>query len=576
LEYSQSYSKIQSLETQLANSRKIANDLQKLLEAQRSSEDMATRGQTEELRELRAKLLQQEDDMYRLQEKLDERENDNKTLNAEVLHLKRMLAKAEADRVQEIERLSDEMSRLMQELERLGQREQESRNLKDELLRYREEVEGLTKARKQQQEYMQELTSARRHVQSLEADKERLKREFEHSKEMLKRELEDALVACQDKDDALEEERRAKDALAQVIVGFESQMHQVQSNLRGLATDWDDKERKYASAFSELQRAQAEARRSLVPTSELATVKERLREAERSVQQLQQRLGDAEEQERLARRRADENYEKMQELRDKLAMVEESSRAASAEMLEKLQNETEKAAQLEEQEARTAQRCRERERAIGELQTLMASMDGTRGDVEAQLRVLMAQDDTSKRRVAQLESEVLRLQAELRTKEQDKERALSAVTGLDKERDNMMSQLEQREAALRALELRIKEQQHKYEQVNNSTMVAQQQADLYRQSAADADIQLQALRRQLSTDLDHRRQLEHQCTAREEEIRNLSADLAAMTRENQVVNAELADMVAQRDALKTDLETALEKLRMCEQILQVCPCANVA
>jgi chromosome segregation ATPase len=569
LEYSQSHSRIQSLETQLANSRKIASDLQKLLEAQRSSEETSTRGQTEELRELRAKLLQQEDDMYRLQEKLDERESDNKTLNADVLHLKRMLAKAEADRVQEIERLSDEMSRLMQELERLGQREQESRNLKDELLRYREEVEALTKARKQQSEHMQELTSVRRHVQSLEADKERLKREFEHAKELLKRELEDALLACQDKDDALADERRAKDALAQVIVGFESQMHQVQSNLRGLATDWDDKERKYALAFSELQRAQAEARRSLVPTSELATVKERLREAERSVQQLQQRLGDAEEQERLARRRADENYEKLEELREKLAKVEESNRAASAEMLEKLQNEREKVAQLEEQESRTAQRCRERERAIGELQTLMASMDGTRGDVEAQLRALMAQDDTSKRRVAQLESEVLRLQAEIRTKEQDKERALSAVTGLDKERDNMMSQLEQREAALRALELRMKEQQHKYEQVNNSTMVAQQQADLYRQAATDADIQLQALRRQLSTDLDHRRQLEQQCTAREEEIRNLTADLATMTRENQVVNAELADMVAQRDALKADLETALEKLRMCEQILQV-------
>jgi chromosome segregation ATPase len=161
-------------------------------------------------------------------------------------------------------------------------------------------------------------------------------------------------------------------------------------------------------------------------------------------------------------------------------------------------------------------------------------------------------------------------QAELRTKEQDKERALAAVQGLDKERDNIMAQLEQREAALRALELRIKEEQQKYEQMNNSSMVSQQQADMYRQAASDADAQLQALRRQFATDLDHRKQLEQLCANREEEIRNLTSDLATMTRENQVVNAELADMVAQRDALKADLETALAKLRVCEQILQVC------
>ncbi len=409
-EYNQAKGKIQSLETQLANSRKIASDLQKLLEAQRSSEEMANRGQIDELREMRTKVRQQDDDLFRLQEKLDERESDNKSLSAEVLHLKRMLAKAEADRVQEIERLSDEMTRLMQELDRLSQRELESRGLKEELLRYREEVDALMKGRKQQIEYMQELQSVRRHVQALQDEKEKLRRESQAEKDSLKRELEEALLSCQDKEDALGEERRAKDALAQVIMGFESQMQQVQSNLRGLATDWDDKERKYAAAFSELQRAQVEARRTLVPSSEVAVVKDKLREAERKVQQLQQRLADIEEQEKLARSRADDNNERLHELREKLARAEESSRAAAFEMQEKLQKEKDKIEQLEEQETRTAQRCRDKERAISELQTLMASMDGTRSEVESQLRALMAQDDASKRRVAQLEAEVLRLQ----------------------------------------------------------------------------------------------------------------------------------------------------------------------
>lgn len=46
----------------------------------------------------------------------------------------------------------------------------------------------------------------------------------------------------------------------------------------------------------------------------------------------------------------------------------------------------EKAAEAERDRARAEERCAERERAISELQTLLASMDGSRGDVETQLR----------------------------------------------------------------------------------------------------------------------------------------------------------------------------------------------
>lgn len=57
--------------------------------------------------------------------------------------------------------------------------------------------------------------------------------------------------------------------------------------------------------------------------------------------------------------------------------------------------------------------------------------------------------------------------------------------------------------------------------------------------------------------------------AREEEIRNLTSDLSCMTRENQVVNSELADMLSQRDSLKADLDAAVDRLSVAEQILQV-------
>lgn len=45
-------------------------------------------------------------------------------------------------------------------------------------------------------------------------------------------------------------------------------------------------------------------------------------------------------------------------------------------------------------------------------------------------------------------------------------------------------------------------------------------------------------------------------------------DLNTMTRENQVVNDELAVVVAQRDALKRDLDEALQRLTVAQQMLQ--------
>ena len=41
-----------------------------------------------------------------------------------------------------------------------------------------------------------------------------------------------------------------------------------------------------------------------------------------------------------------------------------------------------------------------------------------------------------------------------------------------------------------------------------------------------------------------------------------------MTRENQVVNDEMAAVVAQRDALKRDLDEALQRLTVSQQMVQ--------
>jgi len=224
--------------------------------------------------------------------------------------------------------------------------------------------------------------------------------------------------------------------------------------------------------------------------------------------------------------------------------------------------------ELEDKATKAERRCEERERAISELQSLLASMDGSRGEVENQLRAFMSSDEGGRKRMVQLEEEVERLKVEVRRKEEERDRALETVQAVDRERDSALSQLEAKAGEAKRLEEQLRGEHQLRQQRESAAMVSQQQADMLREATGDYDAQVGSLQRQLTAEGEMRGRLQQLCEAREEEIHALTADLSAMTRENQVVNSELAEIVGQRDALKADFDGTLERLMVAEQLLQ--------
>jgi chromosome segregation ATPase len=365
--------------------------------------------------------------------------------------------------------------------------------------------------------------------------------------------LEESRQRCSLVQDEANEMRRLRDGLAAVVVDFENQLIMVQENIRDLYCDRDSKQSKIDELTVSLQRAEEDLRKqqqnisksSQILSSQDATIDRRYsNDDERHAEEgLSQRL-----------QASNANISVLQvQLETALADL----RACSAK---------EKSVSLQLQDAQAL--CAEKESAIRQLQTLMAHLDETRGDVASRLQAYIEENTALKERMQTLENEVQSLQVELKRRDDDVDRARSAISTVDGERDSLLLQLEDRAERIQKLETTRADLEQKQAHSLSSFMTAQQQADLLRQALSERDGQVRTLQDQLDAECKRRAALEGQLAMRLEESQNLTSDLSIMTRENQVVNTELATLVSQREALKRDLDEAFERLSVAEQLVQ--------
>jgi chromosome segregation ATPase len=334
----------------------------------------------------------------------------------------------------------------------------------------------------------------------------------------------------------------------------------VQDNIRNLSREKEAKDKKIQTLSESLRTAEEEIQRQRIYLSNAGQLKisvdSELEQTAAQGNEASSNHGPTGDAQALS--------EKLQASNASVSMLQVRLETALGDLRACSSKEQAAAKQLIEAQAK----CAEKESAIRQLQTLMTHLDETRGDVASRLQGYMEENTSLKDRLRTMEGEVHSLQSELKRRDDDVDRARSAISTVDGERDSLLLQLEDRAERIHELEALRTELEHKQSQNLANFMTAQQQVDLLRQALGERDAQVRALQEQLDGEGRRRSAVEGQLALRLEEARNLTSDLSIMTRENQVVNTELAALVSQREALKRDLDETFERLAIAEQLVQ--------
>jgi chromosome segregation ATPase len=380
-------------------------------------------------------------------------------------------------------------------------------------------------------------------------------------------ELISSLEERQQRCDSLQEEanemRRLRDGLAAVVLDFENQLIMVQENIRDLSCEREAKDKQIETLSESLRTAEEEIGRQRNNPSNSGALKiSEDSDVEQSARQKRDsaaksfKQGQTEDAQALS--------EKLQASNASVSMLQVRLETALGDLRSCSSKEQAASKQLLEAQAK----CAEKESAIRQLQTLMTHLDETRGDVASRLQGYMEENSSLKDRLRTMELEVQSLQSELKRRDDDVDRARSAISTVDGERDSLLLQLEDRAERIHKLEALRSDLEQKQSHSLANFMTAQQQVDLLRQALGERDAQVRMLQEQVEAEGRRRSGVEGQLALRLEEARNLTSDLSIMTRENQVVNTELAALVSQREALKRDLDETFERLAVAEQLVQ--------
>jgi chromosome segregation ATPase len=397
-------------------------------------------------------------------------------------------------------------------------------------------------------------------------------------------ELSEAQAKCEQVSAELTEMKRLRDNLYSVVWDFESQMSEVQIKIKELVSSREEKARQCTEAWDKVRALELELAavgqgtsssdsqerlQNAVLLDEINKYRARVQDLEHQLESADNELADwaasagAGGQGSASPSKAFDDAEKQKQM-----AALGSSQQQKLSLQAELRQQTAENQRLKTQMAPMERKLAEKEHAIEELQSLMGNMDETRGQVVAQLKAHVENAQTSKQQTEMLDAEIKRLLGEVRMYEDELARSKAAIKDIDGERDALLNQLDEKTRLVRTLETRLGEALK-----DNGVSLAdatslQQQADMLRQALNERDAQILAMQQELQAEGQNRRSAEQLCNAKMEEARVLTADLGTMTRENQVVNDELAVVVAQRDALKRDLDEGLHRLTVAQEMMK--------
>ncbi|EKX50848.1 hypothetical protein GUITHDRAFT_103437 [Guillardia theta CCMP2712] len=366
----------------------------------------------------------------------------------------------------------------------------------------------------------------------------------------------------------LAEMKRLRDNLYAVVMDFEDQMAVVQERIKGLAQEREEQSLLCSQTADRLHEREDQLTQcARYITSLEAQV--RLLTSKQSVQQ-DGKMEDFSNQFEKLMIESEKSLEfvctTFEDLNQRVKTLVEGSTGS----LQLLADEKERCMELQTEMESLLESLARKDEALKELQTLMSHMDEAKGNAALQIQSYRKEMETLQGRNLSLEGEKEELVGRLERVELELSQMKIMIAEVDRERDVLVAQLDEKCSRIGEQESRVGELTQRNEQNVANVSSLRQQVDLMRDALEERDGQLSLLQQRLEVEGSEKRRMHAELEGTRQEVGTLESDLNAMTRENQVVNDELAHVVSQRDCLKRDLDEVMNRVAVVEHLLKSC------
>ncbi|KNC96052.1 uncharacterized protein SPPG_08646 [Spizellomyces punctatus DAOM BR117] len=391
---------------------------------------------------------------------------------------------------------------------------------------------------------------------------------------------------------SLDAVQRERDDLILVLQKFEMQLTDVQSCVEIVTADRDNIAALYTQVTEELHllrsnpslqvpKGQVPPPRPTAPPEPSAPVlspetgepqrtvdfaqwtdsQQKIRQLEEEVQQLQQDLKAAVHRQREIGTGADDVVQHLhgecESLRAALAIKERDN----AELQDRLRT----AEKLGENMQLDAEDLRRREEA---LRSRISEMEAERDRGSFQVRDFRSKVTDLELRLSRATAECERFRKEMEMQARQLAEQRQLLVEVDGERDKDRAEMD------RKCE-RIVELEGIVSNLQNGTLAAEQdignlreQVDLLNHHLNERDAEVGALRTKVENLIGDRDRWAAEAQRNGEEARNVGMDLAALTRENQMLNGELAEVASDRERLRAELAETERQVQLLDELVQ--------
>ncbi|KAJ3300836.1 hypothetical protein HK104_000030 [Borealophlyctis nickersoniae] len=562
-----------------------SNEQSAVLETQCDKLAQETRQLTISLSDAEARLSTARDEITQLRESMSRTETKGGAESAQkdaLLTESRFSMEKQIQNMRRLELENGELAAKLREVEsQKWTTENDLRNLQQKVDQYGHMEAELSSLRSRAQALQKEITAQQTEISRLS----RALNETEKAKEQ-------ANSQNQKVAEELKTVQREREVLLSALQKFEAQLSEVQTNVEIITADRDNLAQLYEQVNQELQLLRQ--RSSSSPSRPLRETRAPSPSAPPAVA-IQTNDDESEEVNKLRnseealRRRNEELEREIDNLqRDLRATVlrQRESGASANEAMKQLEKECEglreaifgkekewvdleeKAKSLERQLARVQEELAERDRTAEQLRRRIAQLEMERDRDTFQLR-----DNRSK--LSETEARLERTQAELNRLSQENEdrvRQLSEqrqlLNDVDRERDAARVELDRKAERIVELQAVIGKMKEDALRAEQDLFELREQTDVLNHHLNEQDRELDGLRRQVDTLSRERDQWANEAQRSGEEARNVAADLAALSKENQILNGELAELASDRERYKAELAECERQVQYLDELIR--------
>uniref|UniRef100_A0A671TVM2 Centrosomal protein 135 n=1 Tax=Sparus aurata TaxID=8175 RepID=A0A671TVM2_SPAAU len=342
---------------------------------------------------------------------------------------------------------------------------------------------------------------------------------------------------------------KERDELKAVLLDFETQMEDIQDNVKALSAERD----RFKTLFKQVSFLKKRHTSQKQLTVERETLMERLKVAQTSA------LTDRHVEDRriLDLENAVKSLERERlELRSQVCLLKENREAAEEEL------KTRSAALVQNAEEVAQQRAES-----NALRLLQEQMEQSLSDTQHRLSVKMSELHAAHEQIEKLEERIGELSQHGSKHREEVAVLQKSVSALDREKDALQDEVDQKTEKLVVLEEDNAKKEQTLKEVrltvtNMDNSLAQLQGALN-----SREREIASLRRQLDACQEELAALRRDKEITIRENRRLQDDLATMTRENQAVHVEMEEALHEKDELKLRVHSYISEVSRIEKLM---------